>query len=264
MRTILTMQNVVYIIISNIPPTVYIRYTAFWNFSKLLFVLHILAVTKFLHRWCAPCSQCQRYFKSSFPTLRKLCIWDFQRFQIVRNCSSFPHFEFYEIFTAVMCTMLIIVNFFLNPHFFHCAHCVNKIYSVLEAFDIAVCFCIFLRLRNIYSGDGHHTNYGKHSLNHHFRHFANCVWDSQCFRTFGNCSLFCIFWRLRNFYYGDAHRANYAKHSLNHYFQDCAHCVSEIFTVFKLIEITFGFAHFGFYEVSTPVMRTLPTRPKIA
>ena len=111
MRIMLTMQNVVYIIISNIPPTVYIRYTAFWNFSKLLFVLHFLAVTKFLHRWCAPCSQWQRYFKSSFPTLRKLCIWDFQRFQIVRNCSSFPDFEFYEIFTAVMCTMLIIVNF---------------------------------------------------------------------------------------------------------------------------------------------------------
>ena len=111
MRTMLTMQNVVYIIISNIPPTVHIRYIAFWNFSKLLFVLNILAVTKFLHRWCASCSQWQTYFKSSFPTLLKLCVRDFQRFQIVWNCSSFPHFEFYEIFTAVICTMLIIVNF---------------------------------------------------------------------------------------------------------------------------------------------------------
>ena len=37
MRTMLTMQNKVYIIIFNIPQTVYIRYTTFWNFSKLLF-----------------------------------------------------------------------------------------------------------------------------------------------------------------------------------------------------------------------------------
>ena len=37
MRTMLTMPNKVYIIIFNIPQTVYMRYTTFWNFSKLLF-----------------------------------------------------------------------------------------------------------------------------------------------------------------------------------------------------------------------------------
>ena len=182
------------------------------------------------------------------------------RFSAFSNCSKFQFFSTFWVLRNFYCGDVHHANyceFCLNPHFFHCAHCVNKIYSVLEAFDIAVCFCIFLRLRNIYSGHAHHTNYGKHSLNHHFRHFANCMWDSQCFQTFGNCSLCCIFWRLRNFYYGDAHRANYAKHSLNHHFQDCAHCVSEIFTVFKLFETTFGFAHFGFYEISTPVMRTM-------
>ena len=37
MRTMLKMPKKVYIIIFNIPKTVYIRYTTFWNFSKLLF-----------------------------------------------------------------------------------------------------------------------------------------------------------------------------------------------------------------------------------
>ena len=52
MRTMLTMGNVVQIIISDIPQTVYIKFTMFWNFSNLQFVLHILAITKFILRWC--------------------------------------------------------------------------------------------------------------------------------------------------------------------------------------------------------------------
>ena len=47
MPIMLTMENIVLIIISNIAHTVYIRLKAFWNFSKLQFVLHILAFTKF-------------------------------------------------------------------------------------------------------------------------------------------------------------------------------------------------------------------------
>ena len=31
-------------------------------------------------------------------------------------------------------------------------------------------------LRNYYSGGAHHVNYGKHSLNHHFRHSADSVY----------------------------------------------------------------------------------------
>ena len=55
MHIMLTMANIVLIIISNIAPTVHIRFTAFWNLSKLLFVLHILAFTKFLLWWCVSC-----------------------------------------------------------------------------------------------------------------------------------------------------------------------------------------------------------------
>ena len=55
MRIMLTMANIVYIIISDIAHTVYIRFTLFSNFSKLQCVLHILTVTKFLLRLCASC-----------------------------------------------------------------------------------------------------------------------------------------------------------------------------------------------------------------
>ena len=76
------------------------------------------------------------------------------------------------------------------------------------------------------------------------------------FETFRNCSLFCTFWLLQNFNSGDAHQANYAKHSLNHHFQYCAHCVYDTYSVLKLFEIAVCFAHFGFYEISTLVVRT--------
>ena len=53
--TMLAMVNIVQIIISDIAHSVYLRFTVFWNFSKLLFVLDILAYSKFLLRWCASC-----------------------------------------------------------------------------------------------------------------------------------------------------------------------------------------------------------------
>ena len=53
--TPLAMVNVVQIIISNIAHSVYMRFTVFSKFSKLLFVLHNLADSKFLHRSWATC-----------------------------------------------------------------------------------------------------------------------------------------------------------------------------------------------------------------
>ena len=157
MRTMVTMPNIVYIIISNFPPTVYTRYTAFWNFSKLLFVLHILAFTKFQLRWCAPFQLLWTLFKSSFLPLRSLCKSDLQWFQIFRNCSLFRHI-----------------------------------------------------------------------------------------------------WLLRNFYSGDAHHANYGERCSNNHFWYCVSCVNQIYNVFKLSKLLFVLAHFGFEEISTPMMRTIP------
>ena len=50
MRIMLTMANTVYIIIFDLTHTVCIRLKVFSNFSKLLFVLHILTFSKFLLR----------------------------------------------------------------------------------------------------------------------------------------------------------------------------------------------------------------------
>ena len=155
MRTTATMVNIVRIIISDVEQTLYITFTAFWNFSKLQCFLHILAFTKFLLRWCAPW---WTLFKSSFPTLSTHCISHLQCLQNYRNYSLF--------------------------------------YTL----------CL---LRNLYSGDAHHANYGERFSNHHFR--------------------------------------------------PCAPYLYHIYSVLRLFEIAVCFAHFGFYEVSTPMMRTMVT-----
>ena len=127
-------------IITNIAHTVYTRFTLFSNFSKLRFVLHILASSKFELRWFSPCLLWWTLFKSSFQTLRTVCIWDLQCFETFRNC-------------CLLCTFWLIRNFFsgeahhvnyskhsLNDHFQHCAHCVYDIYSIWKVFEMAVCF----------------------------------------------------------------------------------------------------------------------------
>ena len=53
--TMLAMVNVVQIIISDIAHSVYVRFAVFSKFSKLLFVLHISAHSKFLLKWWATC-----------------------------------------------------------------------------------------------------------------------------------------------------------------------------------------------------------------
>ena len=160
MRNMVTMANIVFI--SYIAHTVYTTFTLFSNFSKLRFVLHILASSKFELRWFSPCLLWWTFFKSSFHTLRTLCIW-------------------------------------------------------------------YL----------------------------------QCFETFRNCCLFCTFWHILNFYSGEAHHANYSKHSSNHHFQHCAQCVYETYRVFKVFQIANSFAHFSFYETSTPVMCHMLTMANI-
>ena len=118
MRTMLTMPNIVYIIISNVPPTVYTRYTAFSNISKLLFVLHILALTKFQLRWYAPFQLLWTLFKSSFLPLRSLCKSDLQCFPIFRNCGLFWHFLVFTKFLLrwmrTMLTMVKVVQFIIS------------------------------------------------------------------------------------------------------------------------------------------------------
>ena len=188
--------------------------------------------------------------------MRTHFISDLQRFETFRNCSLF-------------CTFWLLRNFYccdahhanygkhsLNNHFQHCRDCIGDL-QCFQTFRNCCLFCAFWLIRNIYSGDAHDANYCKHSLNHHFQYWTQCISDLQCFQTFRNCSFFCTSWLLRNFYCCDAHHANYGKHSLNHHFQHCAHSVYQIYSVLKLFEIADSFTHFGFYEISTLVMRIM-------
>ena len=68
---------------------------------------------------------------------------------------------------------------------------------------------------------------------------------------------------LRNFYYGDAHPADYGERCSKHPFKHCAHCLYHVYSVLQHFEIAACFAHFGFYEVSTPIMRTMVTMVNI-
>ena len=77
------------------------------------------------------------------------------------------------------------------------------------------------------------------------------------FWNFAKLQFFLLFWLLRYFYSGDAHRANYGECCSNHHFRHCSHCVKHPYSVLKLSEIAVCFAHFGFYGISTPVMRTM-------
>ena len=128
-------------IISNIAHTVYMTFTVFAKFSKLLFVLHILAYSKFELRWF---SLWWTLFKSSFPTLRKVCIWDLQCFETFRNCCLFCTFWHIRNFYCVEAHHANYTKHSLNHHFQHCAHYVYEIYSIFKDFEMAVCFAHFV------------------------------------------------------------------------------------------------------------------------
>ena len=121
----------------------YIRFIAFWNFSKLQFVLHILAFTKFLLRWWAPWKLWWTLFKSSFPTLDTLCRLDLQCFQTFRNCCLFCGFWLIRNIYSGDAHDANYCKHSLNHHFQYWTHSVYQIYSVLRLFKIAVCFAHF-------------------------------------------------------------------------------------------------------------------------
>ena len=104
-------------------------------------------------------------------------------------------------------------------------------------------------------------------------HFSWKGWENVLFelaiervKAFWNFSKFQFDFHvlvLQNFYSGDAHHANCGKHILSHHLQHCPHCVYETYSVFKLFKIAVCFAHFGFYEISTVVMRIMLTMANI-
>ena len=131
-------------IITNIAHTVYMTFTELAKFSKWLFVLHILAYSKFELRSFSKCYLWWTLFKSSFQTLRTVCIWDLQCFQSFRNCCLFCTFWHIRNFYCVEAHHANYTKHSLNLHFQHCAHCAYEIYSIFKVFEIAVCFAHFV------------------------------------------------------------------------------------------------------------------------
>ena len=114
--------------------------------------------------------------KSSFPTLRTLCIWHLQYLQSSRNGCLF-------------CTLWLIRNFYsgeahdanyskhsLNHHFQHCAHSVYQILRIFKVLKIAVCRAHF-SFYEISTREMRNMLTMANSLNHHFLHCANCVYE---------------------------------------------------------------------------------------
>ena len=50
---------------------------------------------------------------------------------------------------------------------------------------------------------------------------------------------------------------------LNHHFRHSVHSVYKIYIVFKLFEFAVSFAHFDFFEITTPVMHIMLTMANI-
>ena len=132
-----------------------------------------------------------------------------------------------------------------------------------QSFQNCNLFCTYFLLRNFYSGDTQHANYGKQFKSSFPTLRTLYIWGLPCFQTFRNGCLFCTLWLIRNFYSGHEQHVKYGKHSLNHDFQHCAHSVYEIYIVFELLKIAVCFAHFGFFEIWTPLILTILTMVKI-
>ena len=187
--------------------------------------------------------------------MRTQHISDFKLFTSFPNCNLF-------------CTFFLLRNFYFgyahhanngehcsSPHFRYCTHSVDEIYQCFHTFRNCCLFSTFGLIRNFYSGGAPQANYGKHSLNHHSQHCAHCVYDIySILKVFEIAVYFAHIGLIGNFYSGDEQHVNYDKHSLNHHFQNCAHYVYEIYSVFELVEIAVCFAHFGFFEIWTPLI----------
>ena len=199
-------------------------------------------------------------FKSSFPTLRTVCIWDLQCFQSFRNCCLF-------------CTFWHIRNFYsghgnvnyskhsLNLHFQHCAHCVYDIYSIWKVFEMAVCFAHLAYHVEIWT-----------ALILTMLAIVNVVQIIISNIAHTVYMIFTVFWKFSKLLFvlhilayskfllrSWAFNYSYGEHSLNHHFQHCAQCAYDIYSVLKVFEIAVCFAHFGLFEISTPVMSKMLT-----
>ena len=134
----------------------------------------------------------------------------------------------------------------------------------MKLFEIAVCFAHFDYFEISTPVNAHHANHGKHSLSDHFRYGAHPVYKIYSdFKLFEIAVCFAHFDFFEVSTPVNAHHANRGKHSLNDQLRHGAHSVYKIYSDLKLFEIAVCFAHFDFFEISTPVMRVMVTMVNI-
>ena len=105
----------------------------------------------------------------------RLCIGDLQCFQTFRNCSFSAPLGFYEISTVVMRIMLTMANIVLII-ISNIEHTVYIRFTVFSNFSKLQFVLHIWLLRNFYSCDAHHANYGKHSLSNHFQQWPHFIY----------------------------------------------------------------------------------------
>ena len=110
MRIMLTISNIVYIVISDIAHTVYIGFTVFWNFSKLLSVLHSWLFRNYysgdVHHVSYGKHSLNHHFRQGTHSVYK--IYSVLKLFEIAVCS--PPFDFFEITTPMMRLMLAMAN----------------------------------------------------------------------------------------------------------------------------------------------------------
>ena len=106
-----------------------------------------------------------------------LCVYDIYSIcKVFEMAVCFAHIGWFEIWTALILTMLAMVNV-VQIIISDIAHSVYLRFSVFWTFRNCCLFCTFWHIRNFYSGEAHHANYTKHSSSHHFQHCAHCVYE---------------------------------------------------------------------------------------
>ena len=153
----------------------YIRFTVFWNFSKLLFVLHLLTFRNYYADDAPHVSYgkhtSNHHFRHGAHSVYKI----YSVFKLFEFAVCSARFGFFEIATSVMRIMLTMSNI-VYIVISDIAHTVYIGFTVFWNFSKLLSVLHSWLFRNYYSGDVHHVSYGKHSLNHHFRQGTHSVY----------------------------------------------------------------------------------------
>ena len=155
-----------------------IRFTAFWNFSKLQFVLHILVVRNFYS--CD--GHHANYGKHSLNNHFQQCAHSVYEIYSVLKLFETAVFSaplgFYGISTVVMRIMVTMANIVLII----ISNIAHAVYIRFKAFwnSLKLQFVLHIfAFTKFLLWWWHHANCGKRSFNHHFQHCAHSVYQIE-------------------------------------------------------------------------------------